>query len=165
MTVAANYSTQLTTVETPTVGVPAIASNQTITQNQFNTTLNLSAGSTPPVSASSKEQLTMASGAIAIDLTNLVALGGAVLNCNGSRVRMAKFKSPKTNSNPMTVSVAGSNGYTGFGANFNCTIPVGGEVTYYDGGAGGAVNSTNKALAIAGTGNTDVCQVEIVIGT
>lgn len=164
MAVNVSYAATLTLAETPSLGVPAAAANQTVTQNGFNTALNLTASTSPNVKKAVAATVTLTSGAATIDLTSLVGVGGGAVSLSGSKGRFFRFKAPSGNGAGITVSKGASNGFTGLGSAFSVLIPPGGEFTWYDGGNGTAVSGSVKTLDLAGTGSTDSLSVEEVAG-
>jgi hypothetical protein len=122
----------------------------------------LNATSTPPVVDGSYLQYLLSSGAVTIDLTNLVDVLGRALNASGYKIRGIKIQPLPTNANPITIAKGASNGYTGFGSSFQVTLPAPvantplPEFLWYDGGAGTAVSGSVKTLDISGTGTQGI---------
>lgn len=164
MAVALQYQSVLTCVETPDVNVPAMAANQTITNNGFNTLKTLNAGTTPTVTKDANFETTLSSGAATVDLRVLTGTNGISVDLNGSKVRAFRAKAPATNGAAIVISKGASNGYTGFGASFSQSIPPGGEYVFYDGGNGTAVSNTVKTIDLAGAGSSDKLQISVVGG-
>ena len=158
-----SYKSQVTTVETISSGVPAAAGSADITHSGYDTSATLTPTSTPAADTVAYEQFALSAGAATIDLTSLVGPGGAAVTLNGKKVRLIRFSNPSTNANSITVAKGAANGYTGLGSSFSVTVPPGGDVTFYDGGGGVAVDATHKTLDLTGTGS-QVLNVSVVGG-
>lgn len=158
------YGSTVTLVETPGTGVPALASNQTLTQSGFNTSLALTGTSTPNTKKGVAVTVTLGSGTATLDLRVLVGAGGGAVDFNGSKGRIFRAKAPASNGAAIVISKGASNGFTGLGASFSISIPPGGEFSWYDGGNGTAVSNTVKTLDFTGSGSTDNLSVECVAG-
>ena len=63
----------------------------------------------------------------------------------------------------MTLSIGASNGYDGWGANFEVDIAPGAEVVLFTNDAGSDIGATKKTLDIAGSG-TETAQIIIIMG-
>ncbi len=147
-----SYKSQITTTETITVGDPAATGSADLTHSGFDTSANLTPTSTPAADTPVYQTFALSSGAVTIDLTNLVGPGGAAVSQNGKKGRLIRFSNPAGNAS-ITVAKGATNGFTGMGAAFSVTIPGGGDVTFYDGGNGGTVGSGSKTLDVTGTGS------------
>lgn len=162
MSVTVTYKSELTVIEALSAGVAA-ASDKSVTHSVFNTTATKTAVSTPPVTQVAAFDQALVGGAATIDLTNLSGTNLAAVVGTGLRIQFLKLKAATANANPITISKGASNGYNGFGANFNLELAPGGEALLFANDAGGDVAAGNKTLDLAGTG-TQVMECEFVLG-
>ena len=82
----------------------ASTTKRRVTHDQFNTTLELSAASTPPVTKVAALQAALVAGAATIDLENLTGTNGAAVVGTGLRVQAMKVRNPSTNANAITIA-------------------------------------------------------------
>lgn len=164
MSVTLNLLSNITVAEILETNVPAATSNKrTITHDQFNTAATLNAESTPPATKVACFEQTLTGGTDTVDLTNLTGTNGSSVDGTGLRVQAMKVKSKSDNSGSATIAIGASNGYDGFGANFEITLAPGGEQTIFTNDAGGDIGATKKDLDITGTAD-DVLEIAIVMG-
>lgn len=162
MTVVANYLSQLTVVETLSVGVPA-ATTPSITHSGYNTTDKANASSTPPASKAVANSYAMTAGAKTLDLTALVGTNGATVDGSTLKLNYAKFINPSTNTGSIVVKFGASNAYLlGSDSAWRHTLKPGDEVLY-KGTANPTIDSTHKNIDISGTG-TESIEVVLVMG-
>ena len=115
MSVTLTLTSNITAVETLETNVPAAAATKRrVTHDQFNTTSELNAASTPPVTKVAALQAALTAGAATVDLTSLTGTNGATVDGTGLRVQAMKLRNPSTNANAITVVEGASNGYDGF---------------------------------------------------
>jgi hypothetical protein len=106
------------------------------------------AGTTPAVSRVYRDQLVLVAGALTIDLTSLDQGNLPDINLTGLKVQALKMRALSTNTAPVLVSAAVSNGYEIFGA------AAGGQVEL---GAGAQVAMIfNEHLADVAAGIKDL---------
>ena len=164
MSVALTYTANLTAVETLEDNVPAAAATKRrVTHDQFDTTSQLNAATTPPVTKVAAFQQALTAGAATVDLTSLTGTNGASVDGTGLRVQAMKLRNPSTNSGNITVAQGAANGYDGFGASFSLTLAPGAEMMILTDDAGTDIGATNSDLDLSGTG-TEALDMEIVLG-
>lgn len=164
MSVEVSFGVQVTTVETLTANVPAVqAAKARITHDQYNESLTLNSGSTPPATLCAFFLKALSSGSATIDLTALTGTNGASVDFSGLKVQVAKFKNPATNANSITVTVGASNGYLLAGAAWKAILAPGQSVTYQCNDASPDVGSSAKNIDVSGTG-TQTLQVSLIAG-
>ena len=161
MSVKLAYISQVTVQESITVSAPDVVA-PTVTHKTFNTTLNLSATSTPPVSKTASFAKALSAGAATIDLTNLTGTVGTV-DGTGTKVQSAKFLNPSTNANAITVKAGASNAYLLGGTSWSFILSPGMEITVYGNNATPSIDATHKNIDLAGTG-TQALNVVLVMG-
>jgi hypothetical protein len=136
--------------------------DNTITVDQLSTTETLNSGSTPPITKSLTIAQALTAGSATLDVTNAVdAISGATVTLTGLKPAYMKLQNPATNANPITIVFGAVNGYTGFGAGFNLTLPVGGEVLLRLGAI--VFDATHKTFDLTGTG-AQVLNIQILAG-
>ena len=164
MSVALTYTANLTAVETLEANVPAASTTKRrVTHDQFNTTSELSAATTPPVTKVAAFQQALTAGAATVDLTSLTGTNGASVDGTGLRVQAMKLRNPSTNANAITVVEGASNGYDGFGSTFDVTLEPGAEMVILTKDGGADISGTNKTLDLSGTAS-QALDMEIVLG-
>lgn len=162
MSVSVAYASKVTSTETPTTGVPAISSaDNTVTHSGFDTEETLNAQS-PATDCAFLEQVLTASAAT-IDLTALPHMGRTV-DATGKKIQVLKLAAPVGNGNPITVTPGASNGYDAFGASWSVTLQPGQEVLYKGSDSTPDVGAEDKTIDLAGSGDTDLLEVAIVVG-
>lgn len=155
MSVSAVLTTSLTVTETPDVNVPfadASPANNRVVHDVLNESVTLNAGSTPAASQVAGFQKALSSGAATIDLTALVGTEGRAIDGTGLKVRMAKFRNPVANANPITLTFGASNAYLLLGSGWKIILAPGQSVTLYLKDGAPAIGSSTKAIDLAGTG-------------
>lgn len=153
MSVELTYGVQVTAVETLTTNMPAAAAgNRKITHNGYNSSANLTANSTPPVTLVAAFEKALSSGTATIDLTALVGTNGATVNGNGLKVQVIKIRGKTGNANPITIAVGASNGYQLAGADFSAAVAAGQEFVFYGNEATPDIGGSAKTLDLTGTG-------------
>jgi len=164
MSVALTYTANLTAVETLEDNVPAAAATKRrVTHDQFNTTSELNAASTPPVTKVAALQAALTAGAATVDLENLTGTNGAAVVGTGLRVQAMKVRNPSANANAITIAEGAANGYDGFGSGFSVTLEPGAEATFFTNDGGADISPTNSDLDLSGT-STQALDMEIVLG-
>ena len=162
MSIQTTLQMVVNTVETLTVNVPAAQNTSSITQSGYNSNYTLPNGSVPAVECAYFEQA-LSGGVASIDLRNLSGTNGRVIDLNGLKVQVVKFKAKATNANPLTVTVGASNGYLLAGAAWKVVLQPGQEVLFYGNEAAPDVGATAKTIDLSGTGSQSV-EVVIIAG-
>lgn len=159
-----SYRTILTAKESEAEVADDVSQPATIiTHDQFNTTINLSDTTQPPVSKISSQILQLSSGGAVLDLTNLPGLNGTTLDGTGLKIRAVKFKG-MVGMQPFTIAHFGfGQAYDIFGANFSVVVNADQEVVFYGGDTSPVIDGTHKNISVSGTGS-DTIQVEIILG-
>lgn len=161
MAVTLTYRSQVTAAETlSSSDFPAVPSAPLV-HSGFDTTLSLSATTTPPVTTPAYFDQALTAGAATIDLTALTHNGQAV-NLTGLKVQTIKIKNPAGNA-AMTFTEGASNGYALMGAGWQTTLLAGQEVTFYGNDATPDVAAGDRTIDITGTG-TESCEIAITAG-
>lgn len=166
MSLAVTYASQVSVTET-IENVYVDGNNATVTVNGLNSSADLNASSTPPVTKESAGTLTLSSGSGTLDLTSLPDLNGvaAAVTLTGLKPQVVKLRNKSTNANAMTIAKGASNGYTGFGSAFSVTLQPGDEVLWKGNDNSGVtdVGSGARTLDVSGTG-AQVLEFHIVAG-
>jgi hypothetical protein len=166
MSVAVRELSHITVVETFS-GEFVSPDDPTVTTNGMNTTQDLTASTTPPVTKHTAFQQALTAGAATIDLTSLPDSNGvaAAVTFLGLKVQSAKFTNPSTNANNMTVAIGASNGHPLIGSAFTFTIEPGRFVHIGSSGAdaGTDVAAGDRTWDITGTGS-QALDVQLVAG-
>ncbi len=164
MSVVVTYISNLTVKETLETNVPAAeAAKRIVTHDQFNFTDTLNSGTPDPVTKVAAFEVTLSAGTATIDLTTLTGTNGVTVDGSGLKVQVAKFKNKNGNVAVMSVVDGVTNGYDGFGTNFEINLLPNAEVLFLLKDQGADISGTNKTLDIAGSG-VEVLQVELVMG-
>jgi len=162
MSVSVTYGSTLSVVETLT-GNAVAASDKNVSHTLYNSTVSLTAATTPPATLVACFEKALAAGVATIDLTALSGTNGIVVDGTGLRVQMMKIRNKSTNANPITISFGAATPYDGFGAAFNLTLVPGAEALLRTIDAGSNIGAGCKHLDLAGT-LAQVLEVEIVLG-
>ena len=165
MSVTLSYTSNLTATEVLESNVPAVANtaNKEVKHTGFNKAVTLNASSTPPATKVAAFEQALTAGAASIDLTSLTGTNGVTIDGTGLKVQAIKLINKAANSAAMTISIGASNGYDGWGANFEVDVAPGAEVVLFTNDAGSDIGATNKTLDIAGSG-TETAQIIIIMG-
>jgi|SRR6185312_9312151 len=158
------YGSLITVTETFT-GFTA-PNNEDITVSGINESGTLTATTTPPATLQTQFNQALTAGAATIDLTALPGLNAdEVVNGNGLKVQLVKFKNPSANANKITISQGASNAYRLDGAtNWTISLAPGQSAgPFYLDAASDVISSTHKTIDLAGTG-TQTLQVAVVMG-
>jgi len=165
MSIIAPYKSVLQPIETAPAAA-GLASGTKLVFSDYDTEIQLGAGSVPVVTKKANFLLTLSGGAATIDLTALPDLAG-VQDFTGLKVQAIKFRNPSAN--VMTISKGASNGYGLDGGNA-FTIPVAPVYQSRPGEFLGLfpegtpdVAAGAKNIAVAGTG-TQTLQCTILAG-
>ncbi len=160
MSVKVSAVFELSTVETPTTGVPAAAS-PSITHNQFKNTIALTATSTPAASDCSYTEPALVANVKTIDLTAIPGTYGRTVDGTGKKVRALEFVNP--GSNPVVITQGASDPYLLFGTAGSLTVPAKGHIQMYYGDGAPTINSGAKTILLTGSG-TDQFKLGLVFG-
>ena len=165
MSVTLSYTSNLNATEVLESNVPAVATtaNKEVKHTGFNKAVTLNGSSTPPATKVAAFEQALAAGAATIDLAALTGTNGVTIDGTGLKVQAIKLVNKAANANAMTLSIGASNGYDGWGANFEVDIAPGAEVVLFTNDAGSDIGATKKTLDIAGSG-TETAQIIIIMG-
>jgi hypothetical protein len=138
---------------------PALATDQTLTENRFSVARALNPTSTPPVTKEGAYETVIAGGVMDIDLTALATVQGAA-DCSGLKLQSLFVKN--TGLNVLTIDAGPVNGYEINGVD-SITVRAGGEFLVNYKGGQAAVGATSKIIRITGT-TGDIPQVQLLLG-
>jgi len=161
MPVSVRHRSEITTTET--LGDENLSSADNGVTFALTTDKVLNAGSTPPATKRASFKTTLTAGVATIDLRALSGLNGGVVDGNGLKVQVLKFRGKSDNANPITVKEGAANGYELLGNLFTLDVKAGQEVTLFLNGAAPVISSTTKNIDLVGTGS-QVLEGEIVMG-
>ena len=156
-------SLKLAATTTETISGDDLTNSATAIHDGYDTSVNLTSSTTPDLTKTSYQTVTLSSGSATIDMTSL-SLNGATVNLNALKPRWVLFNNPSTNSNNITIAKGASNGYDGLGASFSITLEPNMSMLVYFKAQGNAVSGSNKTLDISGTG-TETLEVSFGAGT
>lgn len=135
-------------------GGNASAADNSLTIDGLKTTASLGVASSPPPAVDAAGTATLSGGALTLDLRALADEDtGTVVDGNGLKVQMYKFKAAAGNANPITITAGASNGYELFGASGSLTLHPGDEVLVKCTETKPDIDATHKTLDLAGTGS------------
>ena len=127
-TISATQRFSLSAVETFTVDEMPAAGNRTVTNNQFNSTVRLNAGSAP---AATKAWSGKLAGNQTLDLTALARTVGETVDATGLKLQMLLLNNLSESASLM-IAEGASNGYAINGASGVYIVPPGAKLqTYY----------------------------------
>ncbi len=133
----------------------------TITIAPLNETSNLTASTSPPVTAVSSFQQ---AGSGTIDLTALPDInGGVTTTFSGLKVQHAKFTNPSTNANNITVTFGASTAYLLLGSAWKFILAPGQSVLINGNNATPTVSGSLKNIDVTATG-VQPLSVELAAG-
>lgn len=153
-----------------TVGVDLSQDNSTdpdiveeFGQTQANT---LDANTTPAVTKSWSDQVSLTAGTVTLDLTALSrGTNMSTVNMNGLKVQLVKIKAKSTNTQTITIADAASNGYNLFGdASGQVTLDASGEIMQYTPELLANISSTAKDITITSNDVDAIFDIQIVAG-
>jgi hypothetical protein len=158
-TITSTITATLDTNEKPTAAqAPGTTSQSTL--NQFDKTVTLNAGSTPPGQVASYQTfLTTASGTI--DLTALATLFKNSVDCTGLKLRAIQIVNLDP-TNVFTIQAGAANPYP-IGGN-QIKVQPGGQMQMYFGDGLGAVAGGAKTLDWVGNAGTGNAKVVLILG-
>lgn len=168
MAVSAVIRSHLTVTETVETGTPfATDAKAKVVHDQLNTSLSLSATTTPPITKVSTQQITISGGGGTIDLTSLPGTNGATVVGTGLKVQAIKFACPggtDGNTDPVVIEPGASNPYSLGGSTWaGDELEPGDEITRTYRDTLADVASGAKTIDYSGT-NGDVLNVMILLG-
>lgn len=162
MSVSVNYAATATVVETIANNTgSATAGSRVVTHSEYNETATLNAGSTPPATSVAEFLLTLVSGAKTIDLRTLEGTNGAVVDGNGLKVQVVRFKN--LGANPMTIKGGSATPHNMFTVTTGQVVFPGAHITIFSNDGGDDVDATHKFWDVTGTG-AQTAEVTIVLG-
>lgn len=163
--IAATLRFGLSVLETFTAAEMPASKNRTVTDDGFNTTVNLGAATTPP---GTKGWAALLSGTQTIDATALTRTVGPAINATGLRLQALLVNNLSTTA---TVSLAkgSSNGLPFNGASGGLVVPPSGSALLYfaDGLADVAAGAKTIDITVTPAGSgTEVLnfQIQLVFG-
>lgn len=168
MSVAATIRQHMIVVETVQSGTPAAPDSKSkITHDAWKIDKSLNASSTPPITMTSAQEITIASGVGSIDLTALPGTGGATLDGTGLKVQGVLLTAPggeDGNAGPITIAPGASNPYSLGGATWaGEDLEPGDSRHYLFNDTLADVDGTHKSLDLTGT-DGDVLRVQLLLG-
>jgi hypothetical protein len=164
MSVTVTYKAQVTAVETIEANAGDLsAADKTITHSGYNTSLTLTATTTPPVTKNSSFALTIASSAGSINLAALPGANNATFDATGLKMQILRLKAAGTNAAAITISKGAANGYAFSGVDGKLTLSPGQEITLFGNDLTPDVAAGARLLDLTGT-DADVLDVQIVLG-
>lgn len=165
--VTAHYNMMLDVEET-VAGELDLADDQTITHKTDEATLGTHhASSTPAVSQTFSDKVTLTGGTATLDLTSLTGQAGVPVTFADLKVQHVKVACQSDNAAAVVIQNGDSNAYNLHGrANSNADIvavPPGGSKQWYNADQGEDVDATHKAVKFTGTAG-DKVEVILVAG-
>ena len=162
MAVKLNYQAVATVMETLESNVAgAAAGNRVVTLNQYNSSAQLDANTTPPVTKTAVFLATLSGGALTLDLTALTGTNGIAVDGTGLKVQLFKIKNKGANN--LTVKFGASNPYNLLGASWTMILAQNQEISFYGNDASPDISSSAKNIDLSGT-TTQTSEVVIVMG-
>lgn len=167
--VKAKYALTLTIDETLGLGLDGVDTDPTMVHDFGADSATLDANSSPPATKSWSDQLQLAAGAGALDLTALDR--GPILSdvdFTGLKLQAIKLTCPTTNTGGITVEKKDAvTGYNPFGVDNSTAekvtiVPGGGIVMFFDDELED-IDATHKDLTFTGTG-TEAINIILVAG-
>ena len=161
MAVSVVYALNETIVETlPGNTGSAPDASRKVTHTNYDVNGTLASGTTPPATLCALFPLVLSSGAATIDLRALVGTNAAVIDGNGLRPQIVRFKN--LGANVMTVATGASNGHNFFTSGGAKVFPGSAmEIVSNDGGED--IDATHKTWDVTGTGSQTM-EVTVVLG-
>lgn len=148
---SATYAMTLTVKEAIADSQLANPATTIITYDQLNVTNMYMPGGSIPVSMVSAQELALTSGSLTLDLTALLGTNGVTESATGLKLQLMKIQNPASNGN-MTFAQGGSNPYQLFGSTWSFSLGGGQSAMYDFANQAPTVSSTNKTIAVTGTG-------------
>lgn len=163
MTIAASVKMTVSVAETVTTA-SEVATGATGSHN-LSQSASLSEGSTPPATKAFSDEIQLASGTSTLDLTNLLDIAQRALDLSGLKVQTIMLAAPDTNTEPVTVEPAASNGYDIFGdASGHIALPPGCSACFQFHDDLPDVAPTAKDIAIASADADAKLKVVLIAG-
>ena len=160
MTMRVDFNFQASATESPTVGVPDVATPQ-IRHDSFNRAFSKkNTDATSPVSINSSQSLT---GTQTIDLTALATVNG-VVSAAGKQLRALRVSNPSTNTGKLTIGPGAANPYPLFGTTMTLDVQLDGEVEIWFGAGLAAVGATVKTILITPNNVADTYKIQLILG-
>lgn len=149
--ISVTYAATATVVETlPNNTGSAADARRKITHDQYNESVTLDSGTTPPATLVAEFLATLSGGALTVDLRALTGTNGASVDGNGLKVQVLRVKN--LGANTLTIDPGASNGIDLLGASSKIVIPAGGHFMMYFNDASPDISGTDKTLDLTGTG-------------
>lgn len=162
MSVQVTYKAMATVAETIAQNTgSAPASTNVVTHTEYDEAFSLSALTTPPATKVAEFLMTLDTGAFTIDLRDLTGTNAGVIDGNGLKVQVFRFKN--LGANTMTLTFGGSNPYNLLGSAFVVDIPAGAHFMYFGNDATPDIASGAKEIDVTGTG-AQTAEVTIIMG-
>lgn len=162
MAVSTLWEAKMTTTETLADGsLSSVASEKNVVHSAFNQGATLNAGSSPAATLCAHAVTALTAGAKTLDLTALVGTNGAVVNLNGTKVRLFRVKN--LGANAMAFGEGASNGYELLGDGWNITLQPGQMAMFYLSDNAPTVGGSAKNIDVTGTG-TQTFELSVVAG-
>ncbi|HEY4760951.1 MAG TPA: hypothetical protein VIH42_10265 [Thermoguttaceae bacterium] len=158
-TITSAQSFDTTVTETFTAQEMPATSNRQIQYNQFNETVNLNAGSTPPATKVYAELL---EGDQTLDFTSLARSFGADINATGLKLQQIQIYNTSDTAT-LVVAKGASNGYPFNGAAGNKTILPGARWSEFFNDGLADIDGTHKNIDITITEGEEY-QIVLVFG-
>lgn len=147
----------------PTVISADFAENVSIPGNGASNIFSFNGNGSPQFMAKWSGLITLVSGALSLDLTNLTDRFLGTVTMATLKLQAWQLYGTPTNANPITAQVGASNGYTGL--NGRLTVGPGdyGTIGPIQTVNGVAVDSSHKTIDFSGTG-AQTCQLVMLFG-
>lgn len=167
MAVTVNFIQELKAEESISLGLDLV-SNPTVTHqigDNGRTSGTLTASTVVPATKAWSDTRTLSAGADALDLTALVFGNLANVTFSGLKVQNIKIKAAATNTSPIVVKPAASNGYNLFGdADGQVTLGAGAEVQVYNPDTLADVGGSAKAVDVTSADVDAIYSIILVAG-
>lgn len=162
MSVTVNYAASATVVETlPNNTGSSAAGSRVVTHAEYNEATTLNGASTPPATLVAEFLLTLTAGAATIDLRTLIGTNGAVVDGNGLKVQVLRFKN--LGLNPMTIKGGSATPHNMFTVTTGQVVFPGAHIMIFSNDGGDDIDATHKFWDVTGTG-AQTAEVTIVMG-
>ncbi len=162
MSVAVTYAALATVVETlPNNTGSAAAASRIVTHAEYNESATLNGASTPPVTLVAEFLLTLTSGAATIDLRTLEGTNDAVVDGNGLKVQIVRFKN--LGANPMTIKGGSATPHNMFTVTTGQVVFPGAHLMIFSNDGGDDIDATHKFWDVTGTA-AQTAEVTIIMG-
>jgi len=128
----------------------AVAANRRVTHNLFNSSKQLSASSTPPVTKVAAFKQALTAGAATVNLASLTGANGASVDGTGLKVQVLKVKN--LGEGTLTITPGAANPYNLLGSGMSFALEKDQEITIFGGDLTPDIASGAKEIDLAGTG-------------